>query len=114
MAGLGIGGLFILSGVVISKGRDKEGHMLALATSALLIGGESSYRGWLIQWQPLHGLFTRHGGICMYVRHGAAHQGWEGRNQAGARRGCSDWRGQYLVPGPQGVGVEVKQDQSIS
>lgn len=45
VAGLGIGGLFLLSGVIIQKGSDKEGHLLALATSALLVGGEgfSSY-----------------------------------------------------------------------
>ena len=38
-AGVGLGALMILSGVVIQKGEDFKGHALALATSGLIIAG---------------------------------------------------------------------------
>lgn len=38
VAGLGLGGLFILSGVLVQKGSDFEGHALGLATSVALTG----------------------------------------------------------------------------
>lgn len=38
-AGVGLGALMILSGVIISKGEDFKGHALALATSSLVVGG---------------------------------------------------------------------------
>lgn len=42
IAGLGLGSLMVVSGIVIGKGRDFEGHSLALATSILATGGMGS------------------------------------------------------------------------
>ena len=39
IAGVGLGGLMIVSGLVIQKGEDFKGHALALATSILVVGG---------------------------------------------------------------------------
>jgi len=38
-AGVGLGACFLISGLIISKGKDLEGHGLALAASLLTIGG---------------------------------------------------------------------------
>lgn len=38
-AGVGLGALMIISGLIIQKGDDYQGHMLALVTSGLCVGG---------------------------------------------------------------------------
>mmetsp|Transcript_23042 Transcript_23042/g.55072 ORF Transcript_23042/g.55072 Transcript_23042/m.55072 type:complete len:111 (+) Transcript_23042:25-357(+) len=39
IGGLSAGALFMGSGLLLQKGQNKNGHMLALATSLLLVGG---------------------------------------------------------------------------